>query len=242
MPRSISSTASTSADKPFVLLLQLHAHARLDAPEAGVAGQDRPAASIPTAWWSSTGYVGQLLKKLDDLGVANNTIVVFTTDNGAEVMSWPDGGNTPFRGEKATNWEGALPRADGHSLARRDPSPAPSINDILRARRPDTDLRRGGRRPGPRREVPARLARSATKTFKVHLDGYNLVPFFKGEVKESPRKEFMLLERRRPPLRHPARATSSSISCIRSTQGGRVDQGVHQVSHSSRLQSAFRSV
>ena len=52
------------------------------------------------------GYVGQLLKKLDDVGVADNTIVVFTTDNGAEVMSWPDGGATPFRGEKDTNWEG----------------------------------------------------------------------------------------------------------------------------------------
>ena len=52
------------------------------------------------------GYVGQLLKKLDELGVADNTIVVFTTDNGAEVLSWPDGGATPFRGEKDTNWEG----------------------------------------------------------------------------------------------------------------------------------------
>jgi hypothetical protein len=54
------------------------------------------------------GHVGQLLKKLDDPGIANNTIVVYTTDNGAEVMSWPDGGSTPFRGEKATNWEGGL--------------------------------------------------------------------------------------------------------------------------------------
>src|ERR1700754_3412708 len=52
------------------------------------------------------GYVGELLKKLDDLGIADDTIVVFTTDNGAEVMSWPDGGTTPFRGEKDTNWEG----------------------------------------------------------------------------------------------------------------------------------------
>ena len=52
------------------------------------------------------GYVGQLLDKLDDLGVTDNTIVVFTTDNGAEVLSWPDGGATPFRGEKDTNWEG----------------------------------------------------------------------------------------------------------------------------------------
>jgi len=52
------------------------------------------------------GYVGQLLDKVDKLGLADNTIVVFTTDNGAEVMTWPDGGATPFRGEKDTNWEG----------------------------------------------------------------------------------------------------------------------------------------
>ena len=52
------------------------------------------------------GQVGQLLKKLDDLGIANNTIVIYTTDNGAETFSWPDGGPTPFRGEKNTNWEG----------------------------------------------------------------------------------------------------------------------------------------
>ena len=51
---------------------------------------------------------GQLLKKLDDLGIADNTIVVVTTDNGAEVMTWPDGGNTPFHGEKGTTWEGGL--------------------------------------------------------------------------------------------------------------------------------------
>ena len=53
------------------------------------------------------GQVGQLLKKLDDLGIANNTIVVYSTDNGAETMSWPDGGTTIFRSEKNTNWEGA---------------------------------------------------------------------------------------------------------------------------------------
>src|SRR4029079_1401095 len=51
------------------------------------------------------GQVGRLLKKLDDLGIANNTIVIYTTDNGAETFSWPDGGTTPFRGEKNTNWE-----------------------------------------------------------------------------------------------------------------------------------------
>jgi len=54
------------------------------------------------------GMVGRLLKKLDDLGIADNTIVVYTTDNGAEVMTWPDAGSTPFRGEKATNGTGAF--------------------------------------------------------------------------------------------------------------------------------------
>ena len=54
------------------------------------------------------GHVGQLLALLDELGVADNTIVVYTTDNGAEVFTWPDGGTTPFRGEKATNWEGGF--------------------------------------------------------------------------------------------------------------------------------------
>ena len=52
------------------------------------------------------GHVGQLLDKLDELGIADNTIVMYSTDNGAEVMTWPDGGTTPFRGEKDTNWEG----------------------------------------------------------------------------------------------------------------------------------------
>ncbi len=60
----------------------------------------------PTAWSSTTAMVGRLLKKLDDLGIADDTIVMYSTDNGAEVMTWPDGGTTPFRGEKNTNWEG----------------------------------------------------------------------------------------------------------------------------------------
>ena len=64
-------------------------------------------ASIPTEWSSTTGIVGRLLKKLDDLGIADNTIVVYGTDNGAEVMSWPDGGTT------------AVPRREGDQLGGR---------------------------------------------------------------------------------------------------------------------------
>jgi arylsulfatase A-like enzyme len=78
------------------------------------------------------GQVGQLLKKLDDLGIANNTIVIYTTDNGAETFTWPDGGTTPFRSEKNTNWEGgyrvpAIVRWPGVV------QPNTEINDIVSA-------------------------------------------------------------------------------------------------------------
>ncbi|MGB6352036.1 MAG: arylsulfatase, partial [Pseudolabrys sp.] len=135
------------------------------------------------------GYVGQLLKKLDDLGVADNTIVVFTTDNGAEEMSWPDGGTTPFRGEKATNWEGGY-RAP---MVMRWPGtikPGTTYNEMFS----HYDLIPTFAAAGGDPDVVAKLLRGAqigSKTFKVHLDGYNLLPFLKGDVKESPRKEFV---------------------------------------------------
>ena len=133
--------------------------------------------------------VGQLLKKLDDLGIANNTIVMYGTDNGAEVFSWPDGGTTPFRSEKNTNWEGAwrVPctlRWPGvikpgtlvnHVAAHEDmlPTLLAAVGD------PDIGVKlRKGHRVGDR-------------TFKVHLDGYNLLPYLKGESREWPRKEFL---------------------------------------------------
>lgn len=133
--------------------------------------------------------VGKLLKKLDDLGIAENTIVVYTTDNGAEVMTWPDGGVTPFRGEKATNWEGGyrvptLIRWPGVIKAGTVYNDMFSHEDFLPtfcAAAGDADV------------VSKTLNgfKLGAKTAKVHLDGYNLIPFFKGEVKESPRKEFI---------------------------------------------------
>ncbi len=132
--------------------------------------------------------VGELLKKLDDLGIADNTIIMYSTDNGAEAMSWPDGGTTVFRGEKNTNWEG------GYRVpcAIRWPGvikPGTVINDVvshedmlptLMAAAGDTtvteDLLKG--------------AKVGDSTFRVHLDGYNLLPAFKGEA-AWPRKEFI---------------------------------------------------
>ena len=135
------------------------------------------------------GYVGQLLKKLDDLGVANNTIVVFTTDNGAEVLSWPDGGATPFRGEKDTNWEGAF----RVPMVMRWPGtiqPGTVYNDVFS----HYDLIPTFAAAGGDPDIVAKCLRGSqigNKTFKVHLDGHNLIPFFKGEVKDSPRREFL---------------------------------------------------
>jgi arylsulfatase A-like enzyme len=135
------------------------------------------------------GYVGQLLKMLDDLGVANNTIVLFTTDNGAEVMTWPDGGSTPFRGEKATNWEGGY----RVPMVIRWPgtiAPGTVHNEIFS----HYDLIPTFAAAGGDPQIVDKVRRGAEvggKHFKVHLDGYNLQPFFKGEVKESLRKEFL---------------------------------------------------
>jgi arylsulfatase len=134
------------------------------------------------------GMVGEILKKLDELGVADNTIIMYSTDNGAEAMSWPDGGTTVFRGEKNTNWEG------GYRVPCfiRWPSvikPGTIINDIgshedmfptLLAAAGDTTAKEDllkGRKVGD-------------TTFKVHIDGYNLIPAFQGQA-QWPRHEFL---------------------------------------------------
>jgi len=134
-------------------------------------------------------YIGQLLKKLDDLGVADNTIVVFTTDNGAEVMSWPDGGATPFRGEKDTNWEGGwripcVMRWPGVIEQGRVINDVCSLQDFI----PTFAAANG------EPELVEKVKKGYKiddKTFKVHLDGYNLMPFLAGKEKESPRKGFI---------------------------------------------------
>jgi len=135
------------------------------------------------------GYVGQLLKKLEDLGVADNTIVAFTTDNGAEVMSWPDGGTTPFRGEKDTNWEGGwrVP------LLMRWPGvikPGRVINDICSLQDMIPTFAAAAGEPDLVGKVKKGYEADG-RTFKVHLDGVNLLPFLKGEQEKSPREGFL---------------------------------------------------
>ncbi len=117
------------------------------------------------------GMVGQLLKKLDDLGIADNTIVVWTTDNGAEVFSWPDGGTTPFKGEKNTNWEGGY----RVPFVMRWPGvikPGTEINHITSHEDFVPTLVAAAGEPQVKEKLLAGY-QAAGKTFKVHLDGYD---------------------------------------------------------------------
>jgi len=133
--------------------------------------------------------VGAMLKKIDDLHIADNTIVIFTTDNGAEVMSWPDGGTTPFRGEKNTSWEGGY----RVPFVIRWPGvikPGTVVNDICAHEDWLPTLAAAAGIPDIKEKLLTGY-QAGSATYKVHLDGYNLIPYFRGETQGSPRHEFL---------------------------------------------------
>src|SRR5271165_203410 len=131
--------------------------------------------------------VGELLKKLDDLGIADNTIVMFTSDNGAEIFSWPDGGNHPFRGEKGTTYEGGF-RVPAVLRWPGIIKPGTIINDIMGSEDWLPTFLAAAGDPNVKEELLKGM-KVGDKTFKNHLDGYNFLPFFKGEVAKGPRRE-----------------------------------------------------
>jgi len=133
------------------------------------------------------GMVGQLLKQLDDLGIADNTIVLFTTDNGAEVFSWPDGGTTPFHGEKNTSWEGGY-RVPGMIRWPGVVKPGTEINDIVSHEDWVPTLVAAGGEPNVVEKLLTGYD-AAGKSFKVHLDGYDQRDLLAG-TGPSKRKEF----------------------------------------------------
>jgi arylsulfatase A-like enzyme len=132
--------------------------------------------------------VGTILKALDDLGIANDTFVIYTTDNGPHMNSWPDAAMTPFRSEKNTNWEGAF-RVPCFVRWPGRIKPGETSNEIisgldwlptLMAVAGDTDIKQ-------------KLLTGYTagaKTFKVHLDGYNQLPYLTGQQEHGERHDF----------------------------------------------------
>jgi len=132
------------------------------------------------------GMVGELLKQLDDLGITDNTIVVYTTDNGAEIALWPDGAMTMFHGEKGTTWEGGF----RIPMMVRWPGvikPGTQYNDIISLMDWFPTLLAAAGVPDIKEKMKTGFNGAGGKTFKVHLDGYNFLPYFRGEVKQAPR-------------------------------------------------------
>jgi arylsulfatase len=135
--------------------------------------------------------VGEVLKVLDDLTIADNTFVMYGTDNGPHMNTWPDGAMTPFRSEKNTNWEGAyrvpaMVRWPGHIKPGTVSNDMVSHHDWL-----PTFLAMAGDT-----QVKEKLLKGyqvGDMTYKVHLDGENLVPYLTGQVANSPRQSFIYI-------------------------------------------------
>ena len=177
---------STKENKPFFLWwnsTRMHIWTRLKAESQGKTGLG----VYPDGMVEHDAMVGQLLDKLRELGLEQNTIVMYSTDNGAEKFTWPDGGQSPFRGEKNTNWEG------GYRVptAIRWPGvikPGTIFNDIF-AHEDMLPTLLAAAGDGSVKPTLLKGMKVADKTFKVHLDGYNITDALAGKS-PSPRREF----------------------------------------------------
>jgi len=176
--------------KPFFVWFnptRMHFYTHIRPEHKGISG--------PNGNFYSDGMVeydnmiGALLKQLDDLGIAENTIVIETTDNGPHYNEWPDGGITPFRGEKNSNWEGAYRVSTAVRWPGKIPSGVVSNGIVAHQDWLPTLLAAAG---AP--DINERLLKGAEigdKTFHVRIDGYNLLPYLTGQEKESPRRLFV---------------------------------------------------
>jgi arylsulfatase A-like enzyme len=177
---------AAKSDKPFFLwwnATRMHIFTHLKEESKGVTGMG----VYPDGMVEHDGHVGQILDKLDELGLADNTIVMYSTDNGAEEFSWPDGGCTPFRGEKNENWEG------GYRVpcAIRWPGviePGTFNNNLYSHEDMLPTILAAAGVPDVKEKLLTGMDVGGT-TFKVHLDGYNITDSLAGKG-ENPREEF----------------------------------------------------
>jgi arylsulfatase A-like enzyme len=135
--------------------------------------------------------VGRLLKKLDDLGIADDTITIYSTDNGPHFNAWPDGGITPFRSEKNTNWEGGWRVPAFVRWPKKIPKGV-VLNGIVSHQDWLPTLLAIAGEPSIKEKLLQGYT-AGSKTFKVHIDGYNLLPYLTGESVESPRNFFFYI-------------------------------------------------
>ena len=176
-----------AADKPFFVWFnstRMHYYTHVKEASRGLSGQD----FYNDGMVEHDNQVGQLLKKLDDLGIADNTLVFYSTDNGVHFSQWRDAGITPYRGEKNTNWEGgfrvpAMVRWPGHIKAGVISAQVMAHEDwvpTLMAAAGDANISQ---------ELLAGHT-AGNKKFNVHLDGYNFLPYLSGKAAVGPRQDF----------------------------------------------------
>lgn len=184
---------SVKENKPFFIWhnsTRMHVWTRLKEEYQGKSGVSIYGDGVMEA----DDQVGVLLDKIDELGIEDNTIVIWTTDNGAETATWPDGGNTPFHGEKGSTWEGGfrvpqLVKWPGvikegtvinDMMAHQDWLPtllaAAGVDDVKEQLGSDEGMNANG------------------KNWRVHIDGYNFKPFFEGKEEKGPRESLLYFE------------------------------------------------
>jgi arylsulfatase A-like enzyme len=176
-----------AADKPFLLwhnTTRMHVWTRLSERWKDKTKFGLYADGMQELDW----VVGELLDKLESLGIADNTIVIFTTDNGAEKFSWPDGGTSPFRGEKGLGWEGGfrapfVMRWPGKIAPGQVRNGIFSLEDVV-----PTVMAAVG--VSDIKEQLLKGHQAGAKYFRVHLDGYNQLPYLTGEREDSERHAF----------------------------------------------------
>jgi arylsulfatase len=179
-------------DKPFFVWLNTtHMHMFTHTKKESLGQAGRWQSPYHDTMIDHDKNVGQMLDLLDELGLADDTIVVYSTDNGPHRNSWPDGGMTPFRSEKNSNWEGAfripeLIRWPGKIKAGSVSNAIIQHHDWL-----PTFLAAAGE-PDIVEKVKKGVT-AAGRDYKNHIDGFNLLPYLTGEVEESPRKLFVYI-------------------------------------------------
>ena len=178
------------ADKPFFLWYNptaMHVRTHVAEKNLGKSGQDPYSDRMVV----HDEQIGEVLNTLDKLGIADNTFVMYTTDNGPENDFWPDGANTPFRSQKDTNWEGAF-RVPAFMRWPGKIKPGTRMNEMVSLQDMLPTLLAMAGDP----DVSAKLLdgyKVGDKTFRVHIDGFNMVPYLTGQVAKSPRESYFYI-------------------------------------------------
>jgi arylsulfatase A-like enzyme len=178
-----------AAGKPVFLWVNFtHMHFRTHTKPESLGQSGRWQSAYHDTMIDHDKNVGQVLQALDDLGMEDDTIVMYSTDNGPHMNSWPDGAMTPFRNEKNSNWEGAyrvpcMIKWPGHI------KPGSVSNEIVAHLDWAPTFLAAAGVPDVKEQLLKGMKVGDT-TFKVHLDGYNLLPYLTGQTTKSPREEF----------------------------------------------------